>query len=305
MTTHFLSINDLDDAQVAHVLGVAKRYRERAATDSPLAGQSVALIFEKPSLRTLVSFDVGIYELGGHAVYLKGEDIGLDTREPVEDVARVLERWCSVIVARVFAHDTLERLAAAASVPVVNALSDQEHPCQAMADLATIEQRFGHIDGVTVTYVGDANNVARSLALACAAMGAPFRIASPDGYGLSHEWVSAVNARYTGKGLAIECFVDPAEAVRGADVVYTDVWTSMGQERESAARRKAFEGYQVDEALLAKAGSGAVLMHDMPAHYGEEVPPGMLQHPSSIAFDQAENRLHAQKAVLRYLVAGE
>ena len=305
MTTDFLSIDDLDDAQVAHVLDVAKGYRDGVFDDRPLAGQSVALIFEKPSLRTLVSFDVGVYELGGHAVYLKGDDVGLDTREPVEDVARVLERWCSVIVARVFSHETLERLAQASSVPVVNALSDQEHPCQAMADLATIEQRLGRTQGVTVAYIGDANNVARSLALACAAMGVRFRIGSPEGYGFSHELVDMVNARYAGKGLVVECFVDPAEAVRDADVVYTDVWTSMGQERESAARRKAFEGYQVNEALLAKAGPGAILMHDMPAHYGEEVAPGMLDHPRSAAFDQAENRLHAQKAVLRYLVAGE
>ena len=305
MLTDLLSIDDLGDNEVAHLVRLAQGYRSRAVVDRPLEGQSVALIFEKPSLRTHLSFDVGVYELGGHSVYLSGEAVGLNSREPAEDIARVVERWCSIIVARVHTHDTLRQLADAASVPVVNALSDEEHPCQAMADLTTIQQRLGRLEGVTVAYVGDANNVARSLALACAAVGARFRIASPEGYGLAHDWVTRINARYVGKDMSVACFVEPADAVAGAEVVYTDVWTSMGDEHQAAARRKAFEGYQVDEELLGKALPGAILMHDMPAHYGEEVPLGMLTHPSSAAFDQAENRLHAQKAVLRYLATGE
>ena len=300
MTTDLLSIDDLDDDEVAHLVRLA-----RSVTDRPLEGQSVALIFEKPSLRTHLSFDIGVYELGGHGVYLSGEAVGLNSREPAVDIARVIERWCTIIVARVHAHDTLRQMADAASIPVVNALSDEEHPCQAMADLTTIEQRLGRLEGVIVAYIGDANNVARSLALACAAVGARFRIASPEGHGLSHDWVDRINARYAGKGATVACFVDPTEAVLDADVVYTDVWTSMGDEHQAAARRKAFEGYQVDEALLDRASPGAILMHDMPAHYGEEVPEGMLTHERSVAFDQAENRLHAQKAVLRYLVRGE
>ena len=239
--------------------------------------------------------------MGGHPIYLKGEDIGLDVREPVEDVARVLERWCSVIVARVFSHRTLTRLAAISKKPVINALSDLEHPCQALADLLTIKQHKKKLGGIVVAYIGDANNVARSLSLACSGVGAHFKIASPSGYGFSQEWIDLVNSRYQGSGLEIESFRDPLSAVSDADIVYTDVWTSMGQEDERRNRIQAFEGYQVNPDLLSKAKPDVLLMHDMPAHYGEEIPEGMLDDPRSIAFDQAENRLHAQKAILRHL----
>ena len=304
MPSDLLSIADLDDASLLHLVEVAGRYRAGLA-DRPLAGLSVALLFEKPSLRTKVSFDIGVHQLGGHAVYLGKDEVGLNTRELARDVAHVLERWCCAIVARVFDHSTLRDLADAASVPVVNALSDLEHPCQALADLATVQQRFGRLEGVTVAFVGDGNNVARSLAMACAGVGAAFRIASPPAFALERAWVDAVNARYGAKGPRVEEFDDPAQAVAGADVVYTDVWTSMGQEAESAERRKAFAGFQVDDRLLDRAAPGVVLLHDMPAHYGEEVPLGMLDSPRSAAFDQAENRLHAQKAVLRLLVVME
>lgn len=297
----FLSINDIDNDQMATLIETADAYSKRSYKDYPLLGQSIALIFEKPSLRTFVSFDVGVQEMGGHSIYLKGEDIGLDTREPVEDIARVLERWCSFIVARVFDHKTLTRLAEASNKPIVNALSDMEHPCQALADLVTIRQHLGKLKSVVVAYIGDANNVARSLSLACAAVGAHFRIASPSGYGFSKQWIDLVNNRYSDSGDEMGIFIDPSQAVVGADVVYTDVWTSMGQEEESAKRLKAFEGYQVNIDLLAKAKPSVLLMHDMPAHYGEEIPEGMLDDPRSIAFDQAENRLHAQKAILRHL----
>ena len=300
MTSHFLSVSDLSDAELHGVLDAADAFRAGADQAKPLAGKTVAMVFEKPSLRTKVSFDVAVYELGGHAVLLSGDDVGLDVREPAEDVARVLSRWVAVIVARVFDHRTLERLAAASSVPVVNALSDVEHPAQALADLLTVRQRHGRLEGVQVAYIGDANNCALSLALGCAATGASFAIASPEGYGFDPGRVAAIEAR----GGTLRTTAEPKEAVEGADVVYTDVWTSMGQEGEAKARREAFDGFGVDEALLARAKPGAILMHPMPAHYGEEVPAGMLEHPQSAAFDQAENRLHAQKALLRLLVGG-
>ena len=300
MTAHFLSISDLTDADLRGVLDAADRFRAGADRAKPLAGKTVAMLFEKPSLRTKVSFDVAVYELGGHAVFLSREEVGLDAREPAEDVARVLSRWVAIIVARVFDHRTLERLAAASSVPVVNGLSDVEHPAQALADLLTVRQHHGRLEGVQVAYVGDANNCALSLALGCAATGASFAIASPEGYGFDPGHVAAIEAR----GATLRTTTEPKEAVEGADVVYTDVWTSMGQEGEAKARREAFDGFEVDEALLARAKPGAILMHPMPAHYGEEVPAGMLEHPQSAAFDQAENRLHAQKALLQLLAGG-
>ena len=305
MTSHFLSMNDLSDAELRGVLDAADAFRAGADSAKPLAGKTVAMLFEKPSLRTKVSFDVAVYELGGHAVFLSREEVGLDSREPAEDVARVLSRWVAVIVARVFDHRTLERLAAASSVPVVNGLSDVEHPAQALADLLTVRQHHGRLDGVRVAYVGDANNCALSLALGCAATGASFAIASPEGYGFDPERIKAIQERGAGaRGGTLRTTVEPRDAVEGADVVYTDVWTSMGQEDETKARREAFDGFVVDEALLAHANPGAILMHPMPAHYGDEVPAGMLEHPQSAAFDQAENRLHAQKALLRLLAGG-
>ena len=301
MPTDFLSINDLTSADIDGLLDASDVYRTGLDNSKPLAGKSVAMIFEKPSLRTKVSFDIAAYELGGHAVYLSKEEVGLDVREPVEDVAGVLERWASIIIARVFDHRTLERMAARSSVPVVNALSDVEHPCQAMADLLTIRSHLGRLDGVKVAYVGDANNCALSLGLACAATGGAFAIASPVGYGFDDVALDAIAKRGTEPSVT----EDPKTAVSGADVVYTDTWISMGQEAEEAERRIAFQGYQVNEELLGHANPGALVMHPMPAHFDEEVSPGMLDHPQSVAYDQAENRLHAQKAVLRLLAVGE
>ena len=309
MTGDLLSVDDLTQDQVEELLVHAQGFRQdrrtegQSASEGPLAGRSVALVFEKPSLRTRVSFEVAIHELGGHSVYLARDDIGMDSREPVEDVGRVLERWVAGIVARVFAHSTLVRLARAASVPVINGLSDAEHPCQALADLLTIRQRLNALRGVTVAYVGDPNNCAASLALACATVGVNFRIASPSGYRLSDALVTAARRRSGGRA-ALSVLSDAHEAVRGADVVYTDVWTSMGQEAEAAHRRDVFRPYRVDEELLGEAGPHAILMHPMPAHYGEEVPPDIFDHPQSVAYDQAENRLHMQKAVLQLLVTG-
>ena len=299
----FLSIEDVSNAELVWLLEQGDAYSKRGVDAQPLSGRSVAMLFEKPSLRTKVSFDIAVYELGGHAVYLGADEVGLDTREPVEDVARVLERWASVIVARVMAHSTLERLAASSSVPVVNALSDVEHPCQAVADLLTVRQRKGRVEGLKVAYVGDANNCALSLGLGAVALGASFAVASPEGYGFTDADASKLRARANGVDVAFT--QAPDEAAASADVIYTDVWTSMGQESESAQRRAAFQGFQVDERLVSLANPGALLMHPMPVHYGEEMAQGMLDHPQSAAYDEAENRLHAQKAVLRLLVLGE
>lgn len=300
MITDFLSMNDVTDEELKELISAADAYSHRTVDGTPLAGKSVVMLFEKPSLRTKVSFDMAAFELGGHAIFMGKEEVDLDSREPVEDVAHVLERWASVLVARVNSHETLTRLAENSRVPVINALSDIEHPCQAVADLVTIRQHLNTLDGIKVAYVGDANNCALSLGLGCAATGGRFAIASPDGYAFDDETLSSIAAR----GAAPEAGNDPAAAVAGADVIYTDAWTSMGQEAEAKERRSAFQGFQVNEALLAKANPGALLMHPMPAHYGEELSAGLLEHPQSVAFDQAENRLHAQKAILRFLVTG-
>ena len=301
MPQDFLSINDITDAEVTTLLDWADAYRMGTSSGRPLEGRSVAMLFEKPSLRTKVSFDVGVTELGGNAIYLGKGEVDMDSREPVEDVAAVLEQWVALIVARVNNHASLVRLAARASVPVVNALSDVEHPCQAIADIQAIRSQLGHLDGVKVAYVGDSNNCALSLGLACAATGGQFAVASPEGYAFGEADVASIASR----GAAPQITNDPREAVDGADVIYTDAWTSMGQEAESAQRKADFQGFQVNDTLIAGANPGALLMHPMPVHYGEEMPSGMLDHPQSVAYLQAGNRLHAQKAVLRLLTAGE
>ena len=296
----FISITDLSPAETLRLVQRGAQGKARHG-HRPLAGKSVALLFEKPSLRTKVSFQVGVEQLGGYSLYMGGEEVGLGAREPVSDVARVLSGYVDCIVARVFRHEHLQELAEYASVPVINALSDWEHPCQTMADLLTIYEHKGGLTGLTLAYVGDGNNVARSLCLALPAVGMNFNCASPAGYDLDAKSVAAATERGTG---AVSTMRSPAEAVAVADVVYTDVWASMGQESEAELRRQEFAGYTVDPALMAQAKPGALFMHDMPAHYGEEVPPGMLEHPQSVAYPQAHNRLHAQKAVLEFLLSG-
>ena len=298
----FLSISDLASEEVAQLVRDAKQLKD-GASSRPLEGKVVVLLFEKPSLRTRVSFEVGIRQLGGECVYLGGDDVGLGVREPVPDVARVLDRWVDAIVARVNSHRSLELLAENTGVPVVNALSDLEHPCQAVGDLLTMTEHKGATDGLKVAYVGDGNNVAASLALACASTGAHFTIASPPGYRVPDIAWDEARRRATANETALEWVERPGDAASGADVVYTDVWVSMGQDAETAERRVAFEGYRVDPELMAAAASGAIFMHDMPAHEGEEISEGMLYHPQSVVFDQAENRLHAQKAILANLMS--
>ena len=295
----FISVTDLSPAETRLLVqrGAAGKGQ---VSNRPLAGKSVALLFEKPSLRTKVSFQVAVEQLGGYSLYMGGDEVGLGIREPVSDVARVLSGYVDCIVARVFRHEDLHELARHASVPVINALSDWEHPCQTMADLLTIHEHKGGLEGLTLTYVGDGNNVARSLCLALPGVDMNFNCASPAGYELDEESLST--ARQRGSG-AVRTMRSPSEAVAEADVVYTDVWASMGQETEADERRNKFAGYTVDPALMSLARPGALFMHDMPAHYGEEVPPGMLEHPQSVAYPQAHNRLHAQRAVLEFLLA--
>ena len=295
-----LSVTDLSGEETRRLIRRAAEGKQ-TSLGQPLAGKSIALLFEKPSLRTRVSFQVGIQQLGGHSLYLSGADVGLGHREPVSDVAKVLSGYVDCIIARVNDHRLLRELARYAAVPVVNALSDREHPCQILADLLTIYEFRQRLDGLRLTFVGDGNNVARSLALALPAVGMNFVGAAPPGYELDAASVAAARQRAAGAA-QVDLIASPQQAVAGADVVYTDVWASMGQEDEAAARRRAFQGYTVDEALLAQAGPEALLLHDMPAHYGEEVPPGMLEHPQSVAFAQAHNRLHAQKALLEFLL---
>lgn len=297
-----LSVTDLGPDET---LGIIRRARQMKGEDcnKPLENKSVALLFEKPSLRTRTSFQIGIAQLGGYSVYLNQDEIGLGIREPVSDVARVLSGYADCVIARVFSHHHLEELAKYSSVPVINALSDWEHPCQALADLLTIDEHLGRLSGIKLAFIGDGNNVARSLCLALPAVGASFAVAAPQGYNLDDSTVTSARQRSPSTAAEVLTLTDPAEAVAGADVVYTDVWASMGQEAETAERLKAFSGYTVDPTLLSQANAGALFMHDMPAHYGEEVPPGMLEHPQSVAYSQAHNRLHAQKALLELILS--
>ena len=299
---HLLSITDLAPEDIEGIVLRAHQLRQQKQAETVLSGKSVVLLFEKPSLRTRPSFEVAIHQLGGHCFYLGPEEVRLGVRETVADVTRVLSRYVDCIVARVFNHDTLLEMASYASVPVINALSDREHPCQTLADLQTIYQCKGTLKGLKIAYIGDGNNVARSLCLGLTSVGCSFAIATPTGYELDKATLDLAGEQAAQWNARLECFTSPQEAVRGADAVYTDVWTSMGQEEEAQKRRRDFRGYTVDPQLLAQANRDALFMHDMPAHYGEEVPPGMLDHPQSVAFEQAENRLHAQKAALEFIL---
>jgi len=283
-----ISIADLTAEDIHELIKSAIELKRKSKR--LLTGRILALVFEKPSLRTRVSFDVAMKQLGGDAIYLSPAEVGLGQREPISDVARVLSRYVDGIVARTFAHESVVLLAKHATVPVINGLSDEEHPCQILSDLLTIYEKKGTLEGLTVTYVGDANNVANSLLLACALMGIDFRIASPKGYGPKGQILAQAQT--------ILVTEDPREAARGADVIYTDVWTSMGQEAEAERRRQAFSGYQVTTELLSLAKEDAIFMHPLPAHHGEEIAEGILDAPQSVVFDQAENRLHMQKAIL-------
>jgi ornithine carbamoyltransferase len=305
----FLSVLDFGPAELERCIDLAaqlkreRRLGRRASPPGALSGAHVALLFDKPSLRTRSTFEIAVRELGGAAVTLP-PDVALGTREPTSDVARNLERWVDLAVIRTSSHATMVEFALAAPrLHVINALTDEEHPCQALADFLTLREHWQNWHGRTLAFVGDGNNVATSLAHASAMLGTPFRIASPKGY----ELPSRVLAECRGiarPGADMKLFTDPAEAVRDADAVYTDVWTSMGQEAESEQRRQVFAPYQVNDGLLRHAKAGALFMHCLPAKRGEEVTAEVLESPASVVFDQAENRLHTQKALLLMLLGG-
>ncbi|HVC68658.1 MAG TPA: ornithine carbamoyltransferase [Acidimicrobiales bacterium] len=309
MTRHFLDIDDLSCPELDEVLSLAGQPPE--AAPPLLAGRGAALFFEKPSLRTRSSTEMAVMSLGGHPVYIQGPEVGVDSRETAEDVARTLACFHSVICGRVLDHEVLVRMARAldggsgsgpgagsAHVPVVNLLSDRAHPCQVLADLLTLRQVFGDLGGRTLAYVGDANNVWRSLAIGTAMVGMALRTASPDGYGPDADDLARV-ARLGGE---VEVTGDPAEAVAGADAVYTDVWTSMGQEEESTLRRKAFSGFTVDDDLLGRAGPEAIVLHCLPAHRGEEISASVIDGPRSRVWQQAANRMHAMRGLLTWIL---
>ena len=299
---HFLTITDLTPTELQAVLDAAVELKTRGWV-AALKNKTMALVFEKPSLRTRVSFEVAMRQMGGQSLYLSPEEVGLGKRESIPDVARVLSRFVDVIVVRTFAQHNLEELAEYSAVPVINALSDFEHPCQALADLLTIYEIKGKLKWLTVAYIGDGNNVANSLMLACAMTGMNFNIASPKGFAIDASVLKKAQTYAKTSGSKIFVTEDPQAAARDADVIYTDTWTSMGQEAEAAARRKAFAGYQVNEKLLALTRNNSIIMHCLPAHHGEEVAAGLLDSPRSVVFDQAENRLHAQKALLAWIFA--
>jgi ornithine carbamoyltransferase len=302
---HFVSLGDLSPGELERLLIDALALkRERDRVDRPLRGRSLAMIFEKPSLRTRVSFEMAMVELGGHATYLSPAEVGLGRRESVADVARVVSRYVDLIVLRTFAHETTEEFARWSSVPVINGLSDRSHPCQGLADVLTIRERKGNGPDVVVTYIGDGNNVCHSLMLGVALAGQTLRIAAPLGYDPDPQYLATAREIGRDTGARISLGHDAREAVNGTDVVYTDVWTSMGQEQEYERRRRDFQGYQVNAALLRLAKPDAIVMHDLPAHRGEEVTDEVMDGSQSAIFDQAENRLHAQKALVRWLLGG-
>ena len=302
-----LSVADLSAVEVEQVFGTAEalkaEFRETRRHASPqLMGRSLAMLFQKPSLRTRVTFEAGMAQLGGVAIYLP-EDAVMGAREAVRDVARNLERYVDGIVARTGPHAVVAELAAQASIPVINGLTLREHPCQALADVFTIREHLGRLEGTVITFVGDGNNVYHSLALLGAALGMEVRLAHPAGYGPNESIVARAQALAARGGGRLVFGSDPAELVRGTNVVYTDAWTSMGQEAEAEERRDAFAAYRVDDALMAVAGPDAVAMHCLPAHRGEEIASSVMDGPQSLIFEQSENRLHVQKALLVELLA--
>ena len=305
---HFTAIADCTPDQLRHFMDVSFRLKDQlkrtGKNDAILAGKTLAMIFEKPSLRTRVSFAVGMTQLGGTGQLLRQEEVGLGTREPIKDVARVLSGMVDGIMARTFEHDKVLNLAKWSTVPVINGLTDFSHPCQAMADLMTLMEHFGRdLKGRTLVYVGDGNNVARSLASACGRFGLRFVIAAPDAYKLPQADVERIRTQ-----LPEMDFIstdDPAAAVRDADAVYTDTWVSMGQEEEKARRVKDFAGYRVDESLMKNAPKHAVVLHCLPAYRGLEISDGVMESRQSLVFPQAENRLHFQKGLLAVLLGGQ
>lgn len=304
---HLLSITDLTAAEINGLLELARKMKKRSQNGkdrSILAGQNLALVFQKPSLRTRVSFEVGMEQLGGHAVYLSPGEVGLGVRESAADVSRVLSRYTQGIMARVFRHSDLETMAHYASVPVINGLSDYDHPCQVLADLLTLREHIGDFHGKRLVFVGDGYNMANGLLFGASKSGLNITIATPESYRPTAEVMGKATEFSEESGAQVRWTTDPREAVGDADVVYTDVWTSMGQEAENEVRRVAFKDFQLNAALMQAAPQHVQIMHCLPAHRGEEITDEVADAPNSLVFDQAENRLHAQKAVLAWLMGG-
>jgi ornithine carbamoyltransferase len=294
----FRRVADFSGAELELVLELAERMKAAPREEQlVLPGRSLGMIFQKPSTRTRVSFEVGIAQLGGHALYLRADDLQLGRGETIRDTATVLSRYLDGILIRTFAQSDVEQLGEHAEIPVINGLTDETHPCQALADMLTIRERLGRLEGVRVVYLGDGNNVCSSLMVAAARLGSSFVAATPPGYEPDERAVATARA-----AAEVEIVNDPAAAVRGADVLYTDVWTSMGQEDERERRLRDLAGFGITPALLAQAGNGAIVLHCLPAHYGEEITEDVLYGPQSAVWDQAENRLHAQKALMALLI---
>ncbi len=305
---NFLSVADYSEPELMHILNVAadlkKQLKETGANDPILAGKTLALVFQKASLRTRVSFEIGMHQLGGYAFYLSPDEIGLGKREAVKDVAQVLGGYVDAIMARVFQHQHLVELAQHAGIPVINGLSDYNHPCQGMADAMTIIEEFGKMKGINVSFIGDGNNVAVSLMHICARMGANFTIANPEGYDMPSEAIALAEKFASKSGSHLSFMRDPKEAAKGAQVIYTDTWVSMGQEAEKEIRQQVFKPYQVNRELLDIAGKDAIVMHCLPSHRGQEITDEVQDGPQSRVFPEAHNRLHAQKGVLACLLGG-
>jgi ornithine carbamoyltransferase len=297
-----LSIDDLDPGELDDLLDRAAKMKADRKPSKALAGKTVAMVFEKPSTRTRISFEVGIAELGAHPLPLASAELQLGRGETIEDTGRVLSRYVHGVVVRTFEQERLERLAEAASIPVINALSDLEHPCQALADLLTIREVKGKLKGCRLTYVGDGNNVAHSLLLAGALAGMDVVVATPPGYEPIPQIAKRAAEIAESTGGSVDVTTDAVAAVTGTDIVYTDVWASMGQERESEERRLIFAPYQVNQVLFARAADGAIVLHCLPAHRGEEITDEVIDGPHSFVWDQAENRLHTQKALMEWLI---
>jgi ornithine carbamoyltransferase len=300
-----VSTRDLGPQGVQAVLHLAELMKSRPSVfQRSLAGKQMVMFFEKPSLRTRLTFEAGMTSLGGTAMFVDQSHSRLDARETLSDIAHNLERWVDVIVLRTFAQETIDGMAGYASVPVINALSDLEHPCQALADYFTLQERFDDLEKISLAYVGDGNNVAHSLLLTCACLGSSIRVATPKGYSPNAQIVADARKIAKQTGARIELLVDPHAAVAGVDAVYTDAWASMGQEQEAGQRAAIFPPYQVNRQLMAEAASHAVFMHCLPAHRGEEVTDEVMDSENSVIFEQAENRLHVQKSILYLLLGG-
>jgi ornithine carbamoyltransferase len=298
-----LSVTELSVEEVSEILDLGKSLKkDKAKYADALKGKSMGLIFQKPSNRTRVSFEIGMVQLGGYALYLGPSEIGMGGRESVKDVAKVLSRYLDVLVARTYKHEDVEELAKQATVPVINGLSDFEHPCQALSDIFTIKEKFGTFKGITLSYIGDANNVLNSLMCASSKVGLSLKVATPHGYEPLKEAADTAKKCAHSSGSKIEFTHDPKIAAKGADIVYTDVWVSMGQEKESAKRMKDFKGFQVNDGIMKLANKNCLVMHCLPAHRGDEITESVIDSKNSVVYDQAENRMHIQKAILLKLL---